>query len=48
MTSETATKNNLTNKDDKSFIRPKLLKLTDVQLPIRNRKKSRYKVRVYT
>lgn len=45
MTSEEpSTELNLDNKGSKRPIRPKLLKLTDVQMPNRSRKKNRFKV----
>lgn len=45
MASEASTEFNLENRDHMRPIRPKVLKLTDVQMPInRNRKKNKFKV----
>lgn len=49
MASETSPEFNLENRGQKRPIRPKLLKLTDVQMPSnRNRKKNKFKVKKIT
>lgn len=46
MASETSPEFNFENRGQKRPIRPKLLKLTDVQMPSnRNRKKNKFKVK---